>query len=207
MIQHQNSARLLPANPSSKTKPLFTLALLALLASPSFAADETFTLDASKSKLSFLLGATGHDVEGTLVLDGGTVVFDREKGTASGEIRIDAAKTVTGSGSRDKTMHNDVLLSAKFPKILFKPEKLEGQLAPSGKSQIGLRGKVSLIGVEHEILLPTEVDITGNKVMATSSFKIPFLAWGLKDPSILFLKVEKELTVTLKIEGELLRAN
>lgn len=204
MTQPQNASRLLPANP----KFLLMLSLLLLtVAAPSFGADETLQLDTTKSKLTFLLGATGHDVEGTLVLEGGTVVFDREKGTASGEIRIDAAKTVTGSGSRDKTMHNDVLLSAKFPKILFKPEKLEGQLAASGKSKIGLRGKVSLIGVEHEILLPTEVDITGNRVMATSSFQIPFLAWGLKDPSILFLKVEKELTVTLKIEGELLRAN
>lgn len=203
MTQPQTT-RLLPTH----HKSLLTLALLLVaLATPTFGADETLQLDAAKSKLTFLLGATGHDVEGTLTLEGGTVVFDREKGTASGEIRIDATKTETGSGSRDKTMHNDVLLSAKFPKILFKPEKLEGALAAAGKSKIGLRGKVSLIGVEHEILLPTEVDITGNKVTATSSFKIPFLAWGLKDPSILFLKVEKELTVTLKIEGELLRAN
>lgn len=185
--------------------PAVALALL-LTAVPAFAADETLTLDAAKSKLTFVLGATGHDVLGDLTLAGGKVVFDRASGVASGEITLDATKTATGSGSRDKTMHKDVLISAKFPTIVFKPEKLEGQLAASGKSQIGLRGKISLVGMEHELLLPAEVEINGNRVVAKSTFKIPFLDWGLKDPSILFLKVDKEVVVTLQVEGELAAA-
>lgn len=179
----------------------FCCVLTAVLAAPAGA--ETLVLDPSRSQLTFVLGATAHDVEGTLALDSGTVIFDRATGAAGGEIAIDAARTATGSAGRDEKMHAEVLLSAKFPRIVFRPQKLEGQLAPSGRSQIGLRGKVGLAGVEHELLLPAEVEIAGDKLVATSTFKIPFVAWGLHDPSVFVLRVDKEVVVTMRIEGKL----
>jgi len=200
----EQAFRVLRTSESLLKRPtLFSALLLLVLTPPVFGAGETLQLDPAKSKLTFLLGATGHDVEGVLTLQSGTITFDRATGQAGGEIVIDAAKTVTGSDSRDKTMHKDVLVSAKFPQIVFQPEKLEGQLAESGTSKVSLRGKVVLLGISHELVLPTEVEIKGNQVVAKSSFKIPFIAWGLEDPSVLFLKVDKELTVTLQIQGEL----
>ena len=177
------------------------LAILSAL--PASAGEETLVLDPARSSLAFVLGGTAHDVEGTLALEAGTITFDRATGAAGGEITIDAAKTATGSEGRDEKMHAEVLLSAKFPRIVFRPQKLEGQLAPSGKSRIGLRGKVGLVGVEHELLLPAEVEIAGDEVVATSTFKIPFVAWGLHDPSVFVLRVDKEVVVTLRIEGKL----
>lgn len=191
-------------HPNAKTA-LAGLVLAIASALPAKAA-ETLKLDPAKSKLTFLLGATGHDVEGTLKLKEGVVSFDRASGEAGGEIVLDAAATSTGNGSRDNKMHEEVLVSAKFPAILFKPSKLEGQLAPSGKSKVTLQGEISLLGVGHAVGLPAEVEIEGQRLHAKSTFKIPFIAWGLSDPSILFLKVEKEVAVTLDIEGDLAAA-
>lgn len=177
-----------------------------LLAALPVAATETLSLDPAKSKLTFLLGATGHDVEGSLGLRQGTVTFDRTTGEAGGEILLDAARTTTGNDSRDRKMHEEVLISAKFPAIVFRPQKLEGQLAASGKSQVVLQGEVSLLGVGHPLALPAEVEITGSHVHAKAAFKVPFIAWGLADPSVFILKVDKEVAVVLEIEGELAAA-
>lgn len=173
----------------------------AFLAAPAGA--ETLVLDPARSALTFVLGATGHDVDGTLALAEGSVEFDRATGEAGGKIEIDAAKTATGSAGRDDKMHHEVLLSAKFPTIVFEPEKLEGALAPSGKSRVILHGKVGLIGVGHDLALPAEVEIAGDKLVASSTFKIPFVAWGLTDPSVFVLRVDKEVVVTLHVEGTL----
>ena len=176
-------------------------ALAAALAAPAGA--ETLALDPARSTLTFVLGATGHDVEGTLALAEGSIDFDRSTGAAGGKITIDAAKTATGSEGRDEKMHGEVLLSAKFPAIVFEPQKLEGQLAPSGKSRVTLHGKVGLLGASHDLALPAEVEIAGGRLVASSTFKIPFIAWGLKDPSLFVLRVDKEVVVTLRVEGTL----
>ncbi len=55
-------------------------------------------------------------------------------------------------------------------------------------------------------MLPTEVEIAGGHVKATSTFKVPYVSWGLHDPSGFMLRVDKEVTVTLKVEGELAAA-
>lgn len=195
---------------SSSRRPLLLLAAWAaaalLAASPALAAEEILTLDPAKSKLTFLLDATAHEVKGSLALERGEVRFDRATGAAGGEIVIDARRTATGSEGRDEKMHAEVLLSARFPAIVFRPEKLEGQLPAGGKGKIGLRGQVALAGVEHDLLLPAEVEIDGDRVVASSTFKIPFVAWGLHDPSIFLLKVAKEVAVTLRVEGRLATA-
>jgi polyisoprenoid-binding protein YceI len=184
-------------------KPARILVALAAFSAATVSSAETLTLEPAKTKLALHLPATGHDVEGTLALKAGTIEFDRAAGTAGGLIEIDALKTATGSGSRDKKMHEEVLLSAKFPLIAFKPQKIVGTLPSEGKGQITLVGTLTLIGQARELSLPTEVEIQGQTVKAKSSFKIPFVAWGLKDPSILFLKVDKEVQIKLELEGAL----
>ena len=173
--------------------PLLALLLAFAAALPAAAEPEKLVIDPARSKLTFLLGATGHDVAGTLAIERGEITFDRATGAAGGEIVIDALRAATGSSGRDEKMHAEVLQSAKFPAIRFRPEKLEGRLEAAGKSLIGLRGKVVLLGVEHELLLPAEVEIDGGKVVAGATFAIPYVAWGLEDPSIFVLKVAKEV--------------
>ena len=43
--------------------------------------------------------------------------------------------------------------------------------------------------------------LRGRQITATCHFSIPYVEWGLKDPSILFFKVAKEVEIDLTVEG------
>lgn len=176
-------------------------ALAALAAVPGHA--EVLALDPAASKVSFTLPATGHNVEGTFALKSGRVTFDSQTGAASGEITIDLASGQTGNKSRDKTMREDVLETAAHPVAVFRAEKIRGTVAPSGTSQVTLDGVLNFHGADHKLSLPAKVDVQGGRLKAETRFTIPFVEWGLKDPSVMFLRVEKTVQVRVSAEGHL----
>lgn len=190
---------------SPKGLPLLlaSIALLLLLALPAAASERTLQLDPEATTVSFTLGATGHDVEGHLFMSQGDVTFDDAGGSASGEIAIDARKAETGNAKRDKTMHNKVLESESHPLIVFRPQKLAGEIATQGQSEVELIGTLTLLGEDHPLTMPAIVTIDGEDVEATATFTVPFIEWGLHDPSILFLRVAKEVEVTVEARGSL----
>jgi len=180
------------------------LIVLAILAAVSARADQrALVLDPAASNVSFSLAATGHDVEGTLALKAGRIAFDPATGTASGEIVIDLKRADTGNDSRDKTMHEEVLETGKYPVAVFRAEKLRGTVAPSGPSQVTLDGTLSFHGSEHKMSLPAKVAVQGGRVEADTQLVIPYVQWGLHDPSILVLRVAKQVEVKVHAEGTL----
>jgi polyisoprenoid-binding protein YceI len=191
---------------------LSPLALLVLVLSPLLAvagalpaaAEQVVVqLDPEATEVSFVLGATGHDVHGTFGFDEGTIRFDPGTGEASGELVVDAADAETGNGSRDKTMHKKVLESDRFPRIVFHVEQVEGALPEQGHGTLQLHGTMEIHGTEHPMTMPAELDRQGETVHATTHFDVPFVDWGMEDPSILFLRVEKSVAVTVETEGHL----
>lgn len=175
----------------------------AVAAHSAYAAAETLVLDPAASKVSFTLDATGHDVEGTMALASGRVSFDSAAGTADGAIVIDLASAQTGNKSRDKTMHEEVLETGAHPTAVFRPGKLRGTVAPSGASQVTLDGTLSFHGAEHTMSLPARVEVKDGKVTARTSFSIPYVEWGLHDPSIMILRVAKVVEVQVVAHGML----
>jgi polyisoprenoid-binding protein YceI len=162
---------------------------------------DRLVLDRAGSAVTFTLDATGHTVRGTLVLKDGSVEFDAAGGPASGRVVIDATSAATGSSGRDKTMHKEVLESEKYPEFVFLPERLDGAVAREGQSQAVLVGRLEIHGVVKPVSLPASITVTGDQVAATASLTIPFVAWGMHDPSVLFLRVAKEVVVQLEIQG------
>lgn len=178
-------------------------ATLLILAHPSFAEEKVLTLAPETTKVGFFLEATGHDVEGHLYLQTGRIIFDPATGTASGEITIDLKRAETGDKKRDKKMHGEVLESERFPLIVFKPARIEGAIALSGTSKFDLVGTVSIHGSEHPLTLPTTVTIDGEKVSAETRFPVPYVEWGMEDPSVFILRVAKKVEVTITATGTL----
>lgn len=180
------------------------LAAIALI-SPArlFAEQHTFVLDPERTSLTFELGATGHDVHGLLHATGGAVSFDTETGAASGEITLDARHTETGNRKRDKTMHKKVLESEAHPLIVFRPERVEGEIATAGSSELDLIGEVELLGASHELTLHTAATIENGEVAAKITFEIPYVEWGLHDPSTFILRVAKVVHVSVDAHGSL----
>lgn len=183
---------------------LLTVAFLALFSSrPGWADLRTLSLTPDQTEITFDLDATGHDVHGTLSLAEAEVLFDSETGTASGTITIDASGADTGNPKRDKKMHNSVLLSVKFPQIEFTPTALVGELADAGTSEVTLKGTVNIVGGEHPLEMTAQVEIDGDTVHFETTFEVPYVDWGLKNPSLFVLRVAKSVTVTIVGDGTL----
>ena len=68
-------------------------------------------------------------------------------------------------------------------------------------SVLELSGTVSLHGDDHPLTMDVTVEIEGDRFSAESTFSIPYVEWGLRDPSVLFLRVAKAVDVTVKTQG------
>ena len=161
----------------------------------------TLQVDPAQSKALFTLSATAHNVHGTFSLKSGEIHFDPASGKAGGEIVFDATSGETGNSSRDHKMHKDVLQSAQYPEVTFRPDHADGALASSGKSTLQVHGVFAIHGAEHEMTVPTQIDLTANKWTATAQFYVPYVAWGMKNPSNFFLKVGDTVNIELQCAG------
>lgn len=184
------------------------LALLVLVvwaggASSLLAADRVLRLDPVATHIDFFLGTPLHDVEGSFRLKSGEIRFDDEAGTASGEVVVELTGARTGNGSRDETMHQEVLESQKFPLASFRFERIEGRVPVSGRGEVKLTGSLDFHGAPHSMTVPASVTVDGERLTATAELVIPFLDWGLHDPSLFLIKVQRQVKVTIRATGQL----
>ncbi|MGH9709408.1 MAG: YceI family protein [Candidatus Acidiferrales bacterium] len=163
----------------------------------------TLNLDPAKTQITFTLGAVLHTVDGTFKMKSGAIQFDPDTGRTSGEIVVDAASGESGNNSRDQKMHKSVLESPTYPEIIFVPEQVQGHVSLSGESQVQLQGLIKLHGSQREITIPANIQVTGDQLTATVHFAIPYVQWGLKDPSTFVLRVDKRVDVAIHAAGRL----
>ena len=161
------------------------------------AQQRAFTIDPAQTKVEFTLGSLLHTVHGDFHLKRGDLRFDPRTGKASGELVVDATTGESGSTARDKRMHASILESAKYPEITFRPDRVDGQVASEGKSQVQLHGVFAIHGVEHEILLPVTVDAARGEYKVLGIFVVPYVKWGMKNPSTLMLRVDDKVEITI----------
>jgi len=109
----------------------------------------------------------------------------------------------SGERSRDKKMNKDVLDVEHFSEITFVPNKFDGTIAPTGDSNIQVSGIFTLHGTPHNHRVPMLIHIEGGTLTAKTHFVVPYVNWGLKDPSIFVLKVAKEVEIDLTLLGRL----
>jgi polyisoprenoid-binding protein YceI len=140
-------------------------------------------------------------VHGNFKLKSGSIHFDPETGAAGGALVVDATSGASGSDGRDRRMRKSILESEKFPEIVFRPDRFEGSLLPDGDSEIALHGLFSIHGVSHEVVLKTAVHRNGDQLIATTHFVIPYVEWGMKNPSTLFLRVSDKVDIDLQATG------
>lgn len=155
-------------------------------------------LDPAQTKIEFALGATLHSVHGSFRLRNGAIRFDPTTGTVSGAIVIDATSGESGNDGRDKRMHREILESDKFPEIIFTPKQIRGALAADGPSKLEVTGQIRLHGQDHDITLPVEAVSGGGKLQLTAQTVIPYVLWGLKNPSTFILRVSDKVTIDIR---------
>ena len=183
----------------------FALLLVSLTAAPLYSQDTVLQIDPAETKVEFTLGGLLHTVHGTFRLKRGEMRFDAASGRAGGEFVVDATSAESGSEARDKHMHKDVLESDRYPEIVFRPDRVVGKVAAQGASQVRLHGMFSIHGAGHEIEMPAEVEAGDGQYRATLKFAVPFVQWGMKDPSTLFLRVDKHVDITIHTVAKVAR--
>lgn len=182
--------------------PLLALAVL-LTGGPAVADARVgrLDLDPRHTVVAFHLAGNLHEVHGTFALASGSLTVDPESGAASGTVVVDAASGESGNASRDARMASVVLATNRFPEIRLRAERAEGQQEPDGDFHGMLFGVLTLHGDDHDVALVVDGHLAGDALVAHARFTVPYVAWGLPDPSILLLTVAKTVDVDVTTEG------
>ena len=186
-----------------KTLQLAAWMVLLVAAASAFGQEMAFQVDPSQSHAEFTLGDVLHTVHGQFQLKNSTIHFDPATGTASGTIVVDASSGESGSNGRDKKMKKEVLETAKYPDIRFAVQGLNGTLPASGPGQVLLTGIMNLHGTDHSMTVSAAVQVTNGVATADVHFIVPYVQWGMKNPSTLFLRVSDKVDILVHAVGTL----
>ena len=180
---------------------LLTLPLL--LASPALAQHQTFAVNPDASEVKMTL-KTNHDVvNGTFHVQSGSIDFDRSAPKLSGSVNVAAGSGKTGNDSRDKKMDKDILKVDQYTTVSFAPTSYTGTIAPTGDSTIQVSGVFTLLGTPHQITVPMQLHIDGDNCTAKAHLVVPYVQWGLKNPSFMFFKAANDVDIDLDLAGHI----
>lgn len=161
----------------------------------------TLHFDPATTKIDWTLKDVLHTVRGTFQLKSGVVVLDEDAGTADGEIIVETASADSGNHLRDERMKKDVLESTKYPEAIFHPEKVTGVVHDGQTQTVTVEGTFTIHGADHPLFLQVRALLSDGKLNATTHFVVPYVAWGMKDPSTLMLRVGKEVQVSVEAQA------
>jgi polyisoprenoid-binding protein YceI len=166
------------------------------------ASEIVLTVNPAQSTVHWSVDSTLHLVHGTFAVKKGTLHLDPQTGHAGGEIVVNATSGESGNHSRDARMHKEILETREYPDVIFHPTQLEGKVAVSGPSDGQLHGVFSVHGADHDLTAPVHAELSGDHWKGTAKFEVPYVKWGIKDPSNFLLKVKPVVNVELELSGE-----
>jgi hypothetical protein len=184
-------------------KSFAVLAVAVMLAPAAFAQHQTFAVNSDASEVKMTLNTTHEVVDGTFHIQSGSIEFDRSAPKMSGSVVVLADSGKTGNDSRDKKMNKDILKVDQFATVSFAPKAYSGTIADSGDSTIQVSGVFTLLGTGHDLTISMQIHIDGSKATARAKFVVPYVQWGLKNPSFLIWKAENDVAIDLSLIGQI----
>ena len=182
-------------------KSFAVFALAGLLAPAALAQHLTFVVNPDANQVRMTLNTTHELVIGDFHLQSGSIDFDRGTPKMSGSVVVLAGSGKTGNDSRDKKMYNNILQVSQYATVSFEPKTYAGVIALSGDSSIQVIGIFTLLGTPHEITVPMLVHLEGAGATAKAHFVVPYVQWGLKNPSFLIWKADNDVAIDLNLVG------
>lgn len=158
-------------------------------------------LDPALTKISWNLAGNVHTTHGTFQLREGHARVDASQGNASGELIVEAESGQSGNGARDKRMKKEILETGKYPEVRFTLTKVEGAILGDTGANVRVFGQFNIHGASHSINFPLTVKIKGMEFSGNGKFIVPFVDWGMKDPSNFLFKVAKTVEVQIEMVG------
>jgi len=188
---------------------LSLISLTILLAAGSscalWAQEMTLELDPANSKVEFTLSDVLHTVHGSFALKSGMIHFNPSSGSASGLVVVDVRSGQSGNSRRDRRMHEDILQSEQYPDATFAPTKMSGPCSPQGNSAIQVDGIFRIHGSDHPITLAIPLQINGSAANFKTELVLPYVKWGMKNPSTFVLRVSDKVTLDVAATGHVVR--
>ena len=181
---------------------LLTIAILVNGAAAAGLQSGTLELDPSKTLIEFHLAGNLHTTHGTFKLERGSIIADPATGKAGGSIVVDARSGDTGIGARDKDMRETVLEAQRYPEITFEPQHFTLEPRSGSQFKASMQGVLTLHGGRHDVALTAQGQLVGDNLTATAHFSVPYVDWGLEDPSVLFLTVAKQVDIDIATSGK-----
>jgi YceI-like domain len=183
-------------------KSFVVLALAVTLAPAALAQHQTFAVNPDASEVKMKLNTTHEVVNGTFHIQSGSINFDRTASHISGIVIVAAGSGKTGNDSRDKKMNKDILKVAQFATVSFAPKAYNGTIAASGDSTIQVSGVFTLLGTAHDLTIPMQIHLDGSKATAKGQFNVPYVPWGLKNPSFMIWKADNDVAMDFNLVGQ-----
>ncbi|HQR31203.1 MAG TPA: YceI family protein [Blastocatellia bacterium] len=192
------------------------MTLLAVTAKPQTKA-RTYTIVSGESSFwvfvpkAGLLSGFAHDHQiGVKSFSGKIVVPESGAGGGSLELDVDATSLVvldTKPSEDDKkkiqnSMHNEVLESAKYPKVVFKSASVTDLKSTGGENySFTLNGDLTLHGVTKRIAIPVSLTINAKQLRAEGKYLLRQTDFSIKPFSAAggTVKVKNEITVNFNI--------
>jgi polyisoprenoid-binding protein YceI len=170
-----------------------------------WAQEMTLELDPANSKVEFTLSDVLHTVRGSFALKSGLIHFNPSSGSASGSVVVDVKSGQSGNSRRDRRMHDDILQSEQYPDATFTPTKMSGPFLPQGNSEIQVDGIFRIHGSDHPITLAIPLQINGSAANFKTELVLPYVKWGMKNPSTFVLRVSDKVTLDVAATGHVVR--
>jgi polyisoprenoid-binding protein YceI len=153
------------------------------------------------TRITFTLGDLVHTVHGSFNLKSGELQYDPGTAAVLGSMVVDATSGQSGNHIRDRRMHREILESGRYPEITFRPDRVEGKVANPGTSTVQVHGVFSIHGSDHELTLPVRVQMFADHWIADTHFTVPYVKWGIKNPSTFLLRVSESVEIDVHAAG------
>ncbi len=153
------------------------------------------------TRVTFTLGDLLHTVHGSFNLKSGEVQYDLATAGVRGSLVVDATSGQTNNRMRDRRMHREILETDHYPEITFRPDRVEGKLENPGTSTVQVHGVFSIHGTDHELTIPVRVQVFPDHWIADTNFTVPYVKWGIKNPSTFLLRVSESVEIEVHATG------
>ena len=100
-------------------------------------------------------------------------------------------------------MQDEVLESNRYPAIFFHPTRIKGAFkTQEGTQELVGEGTFNMPrGRPSSGVCRLKVAVSAGAVTATTRFTVPYVDWGMKNPSKFLLKVSKQVEVEVVAKG------
>jgi hypothetical protein len=82
---------------------------------------------------------------------------------------------------------------------------MSGPFSPQGSSEIQVDGTFRIHGSDHPITLVIRLQISGSTANFKTQLVLPYVKWGMKNPSTFVLRVSDKVTLDVAASGRLVQ--